>query len=147
MAENQALIDNRYTKAGGNNPPPASRHKKHPNGYLTPILKKLLEKKMTVKDPEVKKLFEIKPGMKKAELKKIIMLRYILNAVEGENPAIEGILDRMDGKLKSNGQVLIDQSTHLHYEGLNDQEVVREALKRGYTLPDEVRRYFRAISQ
>ena len=98
MAENKALIANRYTKAGGSNPPPIGHTQKHPNGYLTPILKKLLNKTMKVTDPEVKKVLEIKTGTK-SELKKIIMLRYILNAVQGENPAIEGIMDRTDGKI------------------------------------------------
>lgn len=96
MAENQALRDNRYSKT---NPPPESRHKKHPNGYLTPILKKLLNKKMTINDVEVQKIFNLKPEERKAKLKKIIMLRYILNAVQGENKAIEGIFERMDGKV------------------------------------------------
>lgn len=74
---------------------------KHPGGYLTPILKKLLNKQMKVTDPEVKRVLEIKSGTK-AELKKIIMLRYILNAIEGETQSIEGILDRVDGKLGTN---------------------------------------------
>lgn len=80
------------------NRPPAPNNKKHPNGYLTPILKKILEKKMRVDDPEVQRVLEIKSGTK-AELKRIIMLRYALNAIQGENQAIEGILDRIDGKL------------------------------------------------
>lgn len=71
--------------------------KKHPNGYLTPILKQLLNKTMLVDDPEVRRVLNIKTGTK-AEMKKIIMLRYILNAMQGENHAIEGILDRIDGK-------------------------------------------------
>ena len=77
--------------------------KKHPHGYLTPILKKLLAKKMSVNDPEVRKVLAIKTGTK-AELKKIIMLRYILNALQGENHAIEGIMDRMDGKVGNQRQ-------------------------------------------
>lgn len=89
---------------------------KHPYGYLTPILKKLLNKKIKVQDPEIQKILEIKTGTK-AELKKVIMLRWILNAIQGENTAIEGILDRIDGKVLQNIKgALIDQSQHITYK-------------------------------
>ena len=79
--------------------------------YLTPILKKLLNKEMEISDPEVQQVLGLKDGTK-AEMKKIIMLRYILNAMQGENKAIEGIMDRIDGKPPD---TVIDNSQHTHY--------------------------------
>ena len=105
---------------------------KHPNGYLLPILKKLLNKKMTVKDEEVRKIFELKDGKTKAELKKVIMLRYILNAVEGENQAIEGIFDRIDGKLKNADGKGVNVSTIVfNFPRINDvlSKTERETLQ------------------
>lgn len=81
---------------------------KHPNGYLTPLLNKLLNKTMTINDPEVKKILEAKSGSK-AELKKILVLRWILNGIQGENDAIKEIFNRVDGKLSDNSS---NQSQH-----------------------------------
>jgi len=91
--ENAALIAHRFNSTT-NRPKPHTQ--KGP--YLVPLLKRLLNKKMKITDAEVRKVFNLKRGNDKATLKKIIMLRYILNAVQGENQAIEGILDRIDGK-------------------------------------------------
>ena len=82
------------------NPSPATRFpvnrqdhtQKHPNGYLTPLLKRLINKKITFVDPETQKLI-------KGKVKHAILWRYILNATQGENQAIEGIFERLDGKV------------------------------------------------
>lgn len=79
--------------------------------YLTPLLKRLLNKKTNIADPEVQKILNGKIGNKKGTFKAILMLRYILNGVQGENQAIEGILDRIDGKV--NGNPLVDQSKNI----------------------------------
>ncbi len=60
--------------------------------YLTPILKKLLEKKISFEDPETKRIVE-------GKIKDVLMLRLILNGTEGETKAITEILDRLDGKV------------------------------------------------
>lgn len=58
---------------------------------LVAELKRLLEKQINYQDPETKKQVKGKIG-------RVIALRYILNACQGENQAIEGIMDRIDGK-------------------------------------------------
>jgi hypothetical protein len=70
---------------------------KHPNGYLTPLLKRLLSKKIKYEDPETQKII-------KGLVKDAIVWRYILNACQGETQAIEGIFDRLDGKINQNGK-------------------------------------------
>jgi len=60
--------------------------------YLMPLLKRLLEKKINFEDPETKKIIQ-------GKVKHAILWRYILNAAHGENQAIEGIIDRIDGKV------------------------------------------------
>ena len=101
-------IKNRFSAT---NPPP--EHKGLRSPYLTPILKHLLNKEITVSDPEVKRILDLKFKGNKAPFKKLILLRYLLNATQGDNQAIEGIMDRIDGKLKSDTP-LIDQSQHYH---------------------------------
>ena len=83
------------------NRPHAPHTQKGP--YLTPLLKKLLSKEITVGDPEVKRILDLKLKDNKAPFKKLILLRWLLNATQGDNQAIEGILDRIDGKLGTNG--------------------------------------------
>jgi len=87
----------RYSK---DNPPPGHTQK-HPNGYFTPLLKRLLEKNINLKG---KKGFERFNEIFKGKLtaKQIIALRYILNACQGETQSIEGIIDRIDGKIATN---------------------------------------------
>lgn len=72
--------------------PGGGHTQKHPNGYLTSILKKLLKKKITYEDPETKE-------MVKGLVKDILPLRLIYNASQGELPAIKEIFDRVDGKV------------------------------------------------
>jgi hypothetical protein len=71
---------------------PKLKNHGHKGPYLTPILRKLLEKKITFEDPETRKLVE-------GRIKDVLMLRLILNGTEGETKAIEAILDRLDGKV------------------------------------------------
>lgn len=71
---------------------PYSPHAGHKGPYLTPLLKKLLSKNIKYKDPETKKLI-------KGQVKNAILWRYIINAMGGSNQAIEGILNRIDGKV------------------------------------------------
>jgi len=59
--------------------------------YLTPLIKKFLEKKITFEDPETQKKI-------KGKVKDAIIWRLLLNAAQGENEAIKICLDRMDGK-------------------------------------------------
>lgn len=80
------------------NRPPQPHTQKHPNGYLTPILKKLLNQSITVHDSEVKKVLEIKSGSK-APMGKVLALQWILNGISGDNQAIKEIFDRIDGKI------------------------------------------------
>lgn len=74
--------------------------------YLTPLLRKLIEKKIKFEDPETQKII-------KGRVKDAIVWRYILNATQGENPAIEGIFNRLDGKQI---ETLLDQSKHNHIQ-------------------------------
>jgi hypothetical protein len=67
---------------------------KHPEGYLTSRLKKFLKKKIKYKDPETKKMVT-------GTVRDAIVWRYLLNARQGQNYAIEGIFDRIEGKLKA----------------------------------------------
>lgn len=62
-------------------------------GYCSPVaeLRKLLEKKISYEDPTTKTHVQGKIG-------KAIALRAIYNALEGDQKAIEDIMDRIDGK-------------------------------------------------
>jgi len=72
--------------------------KKHPNGYLTPILKKMLLKKYRIEDPELQKRIKMSGA-------KGVMLRLVWNALQGEQDAIKTILERFDGKVKDKLEV------------------------------------------
>lgn len=98
---------------------------KHPNGYLTPILKKLLNREMSIKDPEVQRIFNSKIGTK-AQLKKILALRWILNGIQGDNEAIKEIFNRIDGKTDTNDKggnqtnIIIQR---IHYGKIANNEI------------------------
>ncbi len=77
---------------------------KHPNGYLVPLLKKLLNKKLDIEDPITKKKIT-------ALAKDVIMRKLILNAAGGDNVAIKEILERVDGKVKEKTEHSIDDET------------------------------------
>lgn len=62
--------------------------------YLTPLLKKFLNKKIKYEDPDSGKII-------KGKVKDAIIWRLILNASQGDNTAIKEILDRIDGKLQA----------------------------------------------
>lgn len=106
---------------------------KHPNGYLTCLLKRLIEKKIRYEDPETQKLI-------KGTVKDALMWRYILNGCQGETQAIEGILDRVDGKV--NGTPLVDQSSHLYFTKLEGEKLVAEARRRNIPIPETLARRF-----
>lgn len=83
--------------------------KKHPHGYLTPLIKRFLEKKINYEDPETRKMIE-------GKVKDAVIWRLLLNACQGENQAIREILDRIDGKVPQEVKgVNIDQSKHITY--------------------------------
>ncbi len=66
--------------------------KKHPEGYLTPLLKKMLSKKFKISDPDTDKIVKMTGADG-------VMLRLVWNALQGENEAIKTILERLDGKV------------------------------------------------
>lgn len=75
----------------------SGHHKKHPNGYLTPVLKKLLKGKWPANDPKIKALLAT---LKLPEtIGTFLVLRRIMNACEGDDLAIERIFERLDGKV------------------------------------------------
>jgi len=84
--------------------------KKHPNGYFTPILKNLLNKKIDVTDEKVQAILNLKKPTK-LEIRQIIMLKYAANAMSGDNTAIQGIIDRVDGKVKDRVEHSVDDET------------------------------------
>lgn len=88
MSRKLPPIDKRFPV----NRPFAPHTKKHPNGYLTPLLKKLLLKKIKYIDPETQKIIQ-------GKVKDAVLWRLILNATEGETQAVKEILDRIDGKV------------------------------------------------
>jgi hypothetical protein len=67
--------------------------------YLVPLLRKLLEKKITFEDPETRKMIE-------GTVKDALMWRLVLNGTQGDHQALKEILDRVDGKV---AQELIGQ--------------------------------------
>ena len=75
--------------------PFAPGHKVYPRKktgtYLTPLLRKCLEKKIDYIDPETN--LKINGRVKDA-----IIWRLILNAAQGDNDAIKEVLNRVDGK-------------------------------------------------
>lgn len=99
-------------KVGYKNPPkharfPVNRQnhtKKHPNGYLVPLIKRFLNKTINYEDPETQKMIT-------GKVKDAVIWRLILNATQGENIAIKEILDRIDGK---SPDFILDQSKHTH---------------------------------
>jgi hypothetical protein len=69
-----------------------NKNNKYPNGYLTPLIKRFLNKKIDITDPETQKKV-------KALVKDAVIWRLIFNATQGENEAIKEILNRIDGKV------------------------------------------------
>lgn len=113
------------TKVGYCSPPPIKEalkkrpyapHAGHKGPYLTPLIKKFLEKNITYEDPETQKKI-------KGRVKDAIIWRLILNGCQGENEAIKEILNRVDGKLPD---TQIDQSTHQHYVIFRNPKAIEE---------------------
>jgi hypothetical protein len=67
--------------------------------YLTPLLRKILEKKITFKNPGTKQMMEI-------TVAEAIAWCLIIKALQGDIHAIKEIFDRVDGKV---GQKTIDK--------------------------------------
>lgn len=101
MPHKQPPIEHRFSAT--NPPPPRPRTPRGP--YLTPLLKRFLNKKIKYEDPETQKMIE-------GKVKDAVIWRLLLNACQGENEAIKEILNRIDGK---NIETLIDLSTHSHF--------------------------------
>ena len=75
--------------------------------YLTPILKRFLNKEIDYIDPETQQKI-------RGRVKDAVLWRLILNATEGETAAIKEILERFDGKVKGdNDQGQVDSSTKI----------------------------------
>jgi len=72
---------------------PYAPNKGNKGPYLTPLLKKFLNKHITYEDPSTQKKI-------KGKVKDAVLWRLLLNACQGENDAIKVILDRIDGKVK-----------------------------------------------
>jgi len=77
--------------------------------YLLPLLKKLLNKKITIEDPETRKLVP-------AQVKDALLWRLILNGTQGETRAIVEIFDRIDGKVPSPVVDMNNDSTLINEE-------------------------------
>ena len=82
------LAKGRFTST--KQPDPSKR--KHAKQYLTPLLKRFLNKKINYIDPETNNKIE-------GKVKDAVMWRLLLNGCQGETSAIKEILDRLDGKV------------------------------------------------
>lgn len=71
---------------------PYAPNKGNKGPYLTTLLKKFLEKKISYEDPETQKII-------KGKVKDAVLWRLVLNATQGDNHAIVHILDRVEGKV------------------------------------------------
>jgi len=72
--------------------------------YLIPLLRRMLKKKISFEDPETQKII-------KGRVKDAVLWRLILNATQGETPAIKEIIDRIDGRVKEKTELSIDDAT------------------------------------
>jgi len=98
-------IEHRFTKEN-------APHVKGPRGpYLLPLLKRYLNKTITVPNPE-----NIHGKLMKMKVKEAIVWRRILNACEGDDLAIERIFDRIDGKVAEVRKEIKDDSALMNDE-------------------------------
>jgi len=111
------------------NRPHAPHTQKHPNGYLTSTLKKLLSADWDIKDAKIKKL--LKNSNLKETVATALVLRRILNGCEGDDLAIERIFDRIDGKVP---QKLEGAETQIH----NHIIITTPSEKRNAVYPETV---------
>ena len=72
-------------------PDPDKRPKTRPK-YLTPLLKRFLNKEINYEDPETQ-------AMIRGKVKDAIIWRLILNGTQGEISAIKEIFERLEGKM------------------------------------------------
>jgi hypothetical protein len=87
MKQNTEQIKNRFSPTHQ----PINHNKNRPKKYLTPLLKKYLNKKIDYEDPGTKKIIH-------GKVKDAIVWRLLLNAAQGDNTAIKEIFDRLEGK-------------------------------------------------
>ncbi len=98
-------IEHRFTKEN-------APHVKGPRGpYLLPLLKRCLNKTITVPNPE-----NVHGELIKMQVKDAIVWRRILNACEGDDLAIERIFDRIDGKVAEVIKEIRDDSALMNDE-------------------------------
>ena len=89
---------------------------KHPNGYLTCILKKVLLKQYRCQNPETGRI-------KKMLGAQGLMQVWVWEGLQGNEKAIKDIVDRIDGKIPD---TIIDQSVHQHYVIFRNPEAIKE---------------------
>lgn len=82
-------------KFSSTNQPTNRKH--HTGPYLTTILTKLLKTKIKSSDKEV--MAALKESGLPCTKAAALMIRYLYNGLEGDTKAIEGIIDRLDGKV------------------------------------------------
>ena len=85
--------------------------------YLRPILKKLLSADWKFNDPKIKAM--LKKHHLKEDIATAVVLRLIMNAIEGDDRAIEDIFDRIDGKVtqKVESEVKVTQMGRVIKDG------------------------------
>ena len=84
--------------------------------YLVPLLRRMLKKKISFEDPETQKII-------KGRVNDAVLWRLILNATQGETPAIKEILDRIDGKVKDKTEHSVaDETSSLFLKALSRLE-------------------------
>ncbi len=103
---------------------PYAPHKGCKGPYLTPLLKRMLEKKIKFEDPETQKII-------KGTVKDAILWRLILNASQGDNHAIIHVLDRIDGKVaevikQQNDDPMLDNEVEIVADGHGREEVLKK---------------------
>jgi len=127
-------IEHRFTKEN-------APHVKGPRGpYLLPLLKRYLNKKITVPNPE-----KINGALVKMRVKDAIVWRRILNACEGDDLAIERIFDRLDGKVaevvkevKDDSALMNDEIELIPNDGNGKLSRIKQFLKKQNDTPQKV---------
>ncbi|MFA5499475.1 MAG: DUF5681 domain-containing protein [Candidatus Omnitrophota bacterium] len=71
---------------------PYAPHAGFKGPYLTPLLRKVLNKSYTLTDPDTQKINKLKG-------KDAVMIQLVRTALKGDVAAIKEILDRIDGKV------------------------------------------------
>ncbi len=92
------------------------KNKTHRGPSVVTELKKILEKKIDYEDPTLKKHI-------KGKIKTALALRYVYNGLEGETNAIEGIIDRMDGKINGGNKNIAIAEIVIKIEGADGDKI------------------------